>query len=117
MTICAGAFELTKANPLTQPRLLPEPPWNASTGSRFPGFGRHLGCFELGRLDEQIGDLGSPIQKPRSRNHDQNAGGADGQLLPDTSGVLNQDPMRPKGQKYTEAENRKRVLTAQDHRT
>jgi hypothetical protein len=67
-----------------EPRLLPELLLNAHSGSRLPGFGRRLGCFILGRLDEQVGDLLSPIQNPCSRNHDHDAGGANDQLLPDT---------------------------------
>ena len=73
-----------------------------------------LDGFELGRIHEQVGDLCSPIKQPSGRDHHQDAGAANNELLPDAPGVLHEYPMGSKGQEHAQAENRKRMLTAQD---
>src|SRR3984893_1293403 len=89
----------------------------ASRSSRFVG---RIGQVRT-RFDEQSGDLFGPLQKPCEPNHDQDAADADEQLHPERAraalGVLNQNPMRSKGQEYAEAKKRQRMLAAQHHRT
>src|SRR5256885_12475050 len=59
-------------------------------------FGAERGLGGLCHADKQVGHFRRAAQKPGYADHDQNAGGANGKLLPDTFGVLSQDPMRGK---------------------
>src|SRR6266576_1413320 len=74
------------------------------------------GLTGLCHADKQAGPLPRAAQKTGYADHDQNAGGTDGKLIPDTLGVLRQDPVRGERQQDADTENRQRVLTAQDHR-
>src|SRR4051794_12459873 len=59
-------------------------------------FGVEGGLIGLCHADKQVGHFRRAAQKPRYADHDQNAGSANGKLLPDTLGVLGQDPVRGK---------------------
>src|SRR5258708_34280662 len=74
-------------------------------------------CKLFTRIDEQDRDLADLIQQPREPNHAGNAAEADEQLHQDAMGVLNQYPVRAKGQEYPETKQRKRMLAAQHQRT
>ena len=80
----------------------------------FSGLGR--GLVRLCHTDKQVGHFRRAVQKPGYGHHDQNAGRTDRKLLPDTLGVLRQNPVRRKRQQNADTEDRQRVLTAQDDR-
>src|SRR4051812_9315658 len=78
--------------------------------------GVERGLTRLCHANKQVGHFRGAAQKPGYADHDQNAGGTDGKLLPETLGVLCQDPVRGKRQQDADTENGQRVLTAKDHR-
>src|SRR5579863_4885827 len=84
--------------------------------SRLAGLRRSLASADIGYIDEEIGHLLGPIQRPRNRSHGQDSGATDHKLLPNAPRVLHEDPVRRKRQEHAEAEDRERVLAAQDHR-
>src|SRR4051794_12262524 len=59
-------------------------------------FGTERGLGGLCHADKQVGHFRRAAQKPGYPDHNQNAGSANGKLLPDTFGVLGQDPVRGK---------------------
>src|SRR5258708_6664321 len=73
----------------------------ASRGARLGG---RLRQAFAARIDEQVGNLVGPVKQPCEPGHDRHATKTDQQLHRETMRVLNQDPVRPEGQEYAEAE-------------
>src|ERR1700693_2618955 len=68
------------------------------------------------RNREKLGKVLIPGHQPGDGNHEDDAGDADQYLGDIAAGDLNQEPMRSERQQDTEAEDGKRMLSAQDQR-
>src|SRR5581483_155233 len=83
--------------------------------SRLAGFEHRLASVGV-RVDEEIGYLPRPVQRPRYGNHDHDPASADHELFPYAPRVLHEYPVRGKRQEYAEAEDRQRMPAAHDER-
>src|SRR5262249_51765238 len=77
-----------------------------SLESRDAGLRSRVRLFSEPGVDEQIRNLVREVERSRDRRHDRKAGKGDDDLLEPAVAVLDQYPVRAKGQEHAETEQR-----------